>query len=65
MPHIEEGQTKREELPVEGYEMVRGVMVGLHYVAIEKNGREVSRTWVKDYPHWSDAFDKAMDKAGI
>ena len=66
MGQLAEGETKRTPLP-EGLnaDMVEQKQFGMHTIAIEKLGVQVSKVWVRDYTSWQGAFEAAMDKAGL
>lgn len=61
---LQEGEKKITELPM-GATMVERMQFGLHSIAIEKLGIEKSKVYVRDYSHWENAFNAAMDKAGL
>lgn len=63
---LAEGETRVTDLPCPGEAVMNERMVlGVHYLDIEKKGKLASSVRVKDYPHWQSAFDAAMDKAGL
>lgn len=61
---LNEGETKRTALPMEA-EMVERMVMGKHFLDIEKKGVLAASVVVNNYPHWESAFDAAMDKAGL
>lgn len=65
MAKLAEGEIKRTPLPVANAEMVEQMQFGMHSIAVEKMGVQVSKVYVRDCPSWESAFDKAMDKAGL
>lgn len=61
---LAEGETRNTDLPTEA-RMVERMVLGIHFIDIEKKGKVVATVRVKDYPHWESAFDAVMDKAGL
>lgn len=64
MARLAEGETRRTDLPMDAV-MIERMIMGIHFIDIERKGEVAATVRVKDYTHWQSAFDAVMDKAGL